>query len=90
MVVTVLTRAVLHRVSAGGQARLDYFRKVVQRPNTSKTDLEMDFSAWVPCSAFPCRGLSSRQAKVERAVARPVAGHPGSLFTHTPACQAES
>lgn len=33
---------------AGGQARLDYFKKVVQRPDTSKTDLEMDFSAWVP------------------------------------------
>lgn len=30
----------------GGQARLDYFKKVVQRPDTSKTDLEMDFSAF--------------------------------------------
>ncbi|KAG2430674.1 hypothetical protein HYH02_013671 [Chlamydomonas schloesseri] len=30
----------------GGQERLDYFKKVVQVPSTSKTDLEMNFSAF--------------------------------------------
>ncbi|KAG2438485.1 hypothetical protein HXX76_005038 [Chlamydomonas incerta] len=30
----------------GGQERLDYFKKVVQVPNTSATDLEMNFSAF--------------------------------------------
>ncbi|PNH06565.1 Adenine/guanine permease AZG1 [Tetrabaena socialis] len=30
----------------GGQSRYDYFKKVVQRPDTSATDLEMDFGAF--------------------------------------------